>query len=446
MKEENKGQRLSRRILIITGIMLLVFGMTILISSFFTSKKKLASDIDESMRRRAEKIKTLNRATARNINGHLNEVYIQTLEGVAVSYDGDSDDADQDEVVMDDGESYEIEGEVEHSDGEWEISYDTNKSWVVYVPDYSAISAYTDYTEQYSFVDENGDVNSVATESQEKKKKEFIAEYDYGYYSSDDEISLYGLIPKVRDLDGDWIVFVDQCLYVAPGGYFYTERLSTGAGRLAKDFAPANYLSGRNNDLYNDGQAYIEKGKTNGWDGDFRYYVFSDEIMAAPVDNLYLDYLYADQVYAENPYNIAGFDEYNKTVEQYLADNGYQSYVINSVMFYDATEALQTLRKHTIWNTGVFVLFYVVIMGVLFMLLRPFILNSPQEEKEEAAEKTEDLRIPDAVAKELLSRINDTETSMGPNGYLDQLRLFVENKTDRPGTDGEEKEKNEEQE
>ncbi len=98
------------------------------------------------------------------------------------------------------------------------------------------------------------------------------------------------------------------------------------------------------------------------------------------------------------------------------------------ILFVDAAPQLKTL-KNQVRRVSVYaaVAYVLILAGAVAIELR----KSKIPEWEEAGSdghKEEDDHIPDQVAKVLLSKITDVEQSMGPNGYLDQLRDEIDSR------------------
>ena len=98
------------------------------------------------------------------------------------------------------------------------------------------------------------------------------------------------------------------------------------------------------------------------------------------------------------------------------------------ILFVDAAPQLKTL-KNQVRRVSVYaaVAYVLILAGAVAIELRKS-KNPEWEEAGSDGHKEEDDHIPDQVAKVLLSKITDVEQSMGPNGYLDQLRDEIDSR------------------
>ncbi|MBO4928284.1 MAG: hypothetical protein J5379_08565 [Clostridiales bacterium] len=259
----------------------------------------------------------------------------------------------------------------------------------------------------------------------------FSVRYDIVFGVDEDGQTAITVLPVIHDQDGDWLGEVDDSIVLQPGGLFFAEMLEPDAmGNLEPTLHPVNFESGENPDLYNAGLLIIEKDQTSGWKGDYRFYCYQEVVMAKPTDEYLIAYKYIDT------------EEDSSDLQETIEENGFDSYTLHSVIFYDASSELSDWTNHVIWNALVSLLVYVLIMAVITLLLYRI---SRQAEDEDSGEllNAGRLSISEELAKDLLHRIDSAESSMGPCGYLDEIRSavleHVENSEETESSDDEEK-------
>ncbi|MBO4928283.1 MAG: hypothetical protein J5379_08560 [Clostridiales bacterium] len=367
--DKHERKLFCKRILLIVGMVLLVICIALVTYTSIESRQKTIEKIDASLQTRADKIRTLNSAQLGTSIFELGED--------ALIIEGDGVFAD---LVLD---------------------VKTNDA----VPDYRM---------PYSYLP----TDPLVRMNRYRAEMELIfignVSGDTDASSLDAELPAFTAIPMplLRDTDDDWIGMSGIKYTFTPSGLIYGEQLQAEyrsmIGIYTKGFSD---LSQMNDELLEKSRDIIDQGTGFGWEGEYRYCCFAEDVLARQNDRdvSVIEYAYVDP----DRFTEAAIGSFISSGEE----KGYKKYTLHTVMFYDATEDLQTWNEHVIWNSGVVAGGYVVIMLVLGLLLFFMI---PVREKIEP--KPADEKIPDSLVQEMLRKIDAAEQSTGPNGYLDELR------------------------
>lgn len=163
--------------------------------------------------------------------------------------------------------------------------------------------------------------------------------------------------------------------------------------KYAYDFVGITTKAINNKELQEDAKAIVEKQTTGyGWNGSYRYMVEEEEI--------------------------------TETLRKYGAEGD----ALHYVLFVDASTELAAWKYWTIANTFVALFVYLVVLVISYLFLRTpgkkkveEVVAAEPEKEEEQEKKT----ISENLAKNLLDRLESTEQSIGPNGYLDEMRELI---------------------
>ncbi|MBO4928273.1 MAG: hypothetical protein J5379_08510 [Clostridiales bacterium] len=422
---EEKRRRLFRRVLILSGVILAAIFTCIVVFSSLSARDKMVSSIDTSMQRRAEKIKELNNARADDFSSYMFAAVLSYYdedgsfavfsslasdEQYIVSFPVEEDqNGDPDMTVALDKEGNPEVTVTLDKDGNPEVEINQVKVEGETGGDDTSFLARTEKAPAY------GTPVSFITDLDEPR---FLTDYSKVTYYDDDGEGVFDLwAASIVDFDGDTISAVGDRFFIAPGGLFYSEQIEVEYyDSLIIEYNALNHESATNTQLFSAGKEIMDSGRTSGWEDDYRFYCFSEDIYAKVDKENYVDYAYAldPESYGENLSSA-----YSKTLE----DNGYSLYTVRSVFFYDASGEMSLLRKHILWNSMAALLCVALMLAILAGLLYPLIRS--EEEKNDTDEEKPQEFLSEEMANEFLAGVNRTEESMGPNGYLDELREIV---------------------
>ena len=378
-KEE--WQCFCRRIMIAVGALLLASGIVLVSVLSFSSRKALIHDIDASLSKRARKIQSLHSAIS----------------------DIDDDYDFPDDMTAEEAAEYLLNTKAGYS-----------------VPEAESSIIYMDY----------GFVN---------KEQSFkaIVHYEPIYSVEEDDPVLYIPGPVIRDEDGDWFSANGGIYEIVPAGLFYSEILTQEyTGEYEIHVYGMNSESSLDTEHFNLAKEIFASEKKTGWDGENRYLCFEEELLIKNIvdyDYVYdVEYDYLSYAYLDpNRYSESQID----SMRSIGLDGGYQSYKLQTVMFSDASEELAAWRKEVTTRSLVTLGVYIVVMAALALFLRiytkKYVKDPFQVADEQDGADADSLMavIPESLGKELLSKIDSAEVSMGPNGYLDEMRTTIMQRT-----------------
>ncbi|MBO4687600.1 MAG: hypothetical protein J5636_03735 [Clostridiales bacterium] len=361
------------RILVTTSILILGIGVSSVISASVNSRKDIVQEIDRKLDVRARKILELTRFR----KDYYSEIY-------AYDYDQYEEDID--------------------------------------IVNYLSNNVLTD--------DANDERES---ESQDAPEYRIFMDSDIALENADGEMIQIDLL-TISDDAGDRIYFWNGNLLASVRGYFYKRYVFREEGEEdAEYFYPMNSYSFADQEMINAAESSIKEGEPFGWHGNYRYCIFT----------LYEGFTsgYESKVLMDLPYSSEDDISLDRTDGKYDYET-YSQYII----FEDVSAELANWRTWRRTNTfvmlGGWAVLTCLMAVVLHLLLKPKKDVSWIEigedglavEGEKLQMVSEDSReeapsidpISEKMATKLLSYISQSESSFGPNGYLEQLKDAIE--------------------
>ena len=416
---EKKVKDPSRTILIVSGILLFLIGAGVLIITSVQSRRKLIDEIDRSFANRADKIMSMH-----DLDG-------LTLVSRTESLDDDTSDGDGEGPSDTEGE-----GSDEGTDGEGsdaitqQIISGTGDIYSSYLPEFDIMTARADSVPGYSatwYVPEDIDRHSFFTDSY----------YSRMYlYTSSEVIITSGYL--VQDFDGDVSSTDVNGVIFQPGGLMFAETLQfDDVYNIKTMLKMVNVESQRLTELYTAAETCLKGEDLSGWENNYRYYIFSEEVFAKraekPED---ADAFYQPEI--EYMYKGKKADAAWDSIKSLMKENGFTEYTLRNILFYDASSDLETWQDHVLWNIGVvlgcYILFMLVLTALLYVSPKMGLAGTAGSKVSEdpSAEAGDGQAIsgPERcltkeAAEALLSKIDAAESFSGPNGYLEDLRETV---------------------
>ncbi|MBP5491502.1 MAG: hypothetical protein J6Y08_01520 [Clostridiales bacterium] len=247
----------------------------------------------------------------------------------------------------------------------------------------------------------------------------------YTYYFEDGK---GGSAPLFRDEFGDVFFIWNGYVVFEIDGYAYSYSLSNDFdGSAMKVFTAMNVQSSKDSQMKDLAREYIDKGEKSGWHENYRYYCWEirhldGHVIVVPDGD---DYVYSSNYTSPDPLYEPMY-VYEKDAEKLAKDSD----SLGCIFFYDASSERSLWVKHMAWNAIVVLSAYIVCMIILALL---FYIRRNKSESEVVAPETKVVKstaIPENIAKELLSYIEQSENSTGPSGYLDQMKESIRNNTE----------------
>ena len=252
----------------------------------------------------------------------------------------------------------------------------------------------------------------------------------------------------ITDEDGDQIILWDSKLVISPVGYFYIGeryRSETSKKYTYDSFGGYNDLSFTDDtDLSNAADELMAEGNRIGWHGEYRYCSWSREFVSMGFSSY------------ESEWNLP-FEEDGK--EKSTEETGVAEFARTYIFFEDGSAKLQewrvSVRNLSMIMGGVWIL----AMVILAFALRPLIAVPAEENESDGTGEGASVdgrgengdrglgdarraknpsggakppQISDELARELISYIDQSAASMGPNGYLEQMRDAIESHVKEP--------------
>lgn len=280
------------------------------------------------------------------------------------------------------------------------------------------------------------------TDETDPSDEESYSDFDsmYSYYISENHY--------VKDENGDsFIVNTYQ-----PGGLCYGETYFSTISMMLQDNVetrttyynvttprPLNIASNNHQDLAEYvSDVLMGSGRERGWKGNYRYlvfkvpatiYIFDEEahIIAQPKqDPMLPDLEIPDYYHGMHESVVTSFADYAEPVPLYLTQ----------YLFEDCAEAINAWRVKVATNVLVALAFSAILVLISFIFeksTRGAALSFGEKQGGLSADgdpKGSSMAagssvLPEESARDLLSQIDLAEQSMGPNGYLEQLRADI---------------------
>ena len=286
------------------------------------------------------------------------------------------------------------------------------------------------------------DDNDGTTDETDTDDPEDYSDFDsiYSSYISENHY--------VEDENGDGFVVNSY----QPGGLCYGETYFSTISMMLQDNVktrstyynvtaprPFNIASNNHQDLAEYvSDVLMGSGKETGWKGDYRYlvfkvpatvYIFDEEahIIAQPKQDPTLpDLEIPDYYHGMHETVVDSFTEEAEPVPLYLTQ----------YLFEDCAEAINAWRVKVATNVLVALAFSAILVLISFIFeksTRGAVLSSGEKQDGLSADgdsKSSSVAagsgvLPEESARDLLSQIDLAEQSMGPNGYLEQLRADI---------------------
>ncbi|MBO4687599.1 MAG: hypothetical protein J5636_03730 [Clostridiales bacterium] len=269
------------------------------------------------------------------------------------------------------------------------------------------------------------------------------------YYTEGPNGELLMAGAAIIDPDGDGYFLLDDDPLFVYGGLGYHDDIVASVYSdfdepvVSLGFVGMNSASMENEDLHEVARGISnrlsEARKNNvideratevGWYGDYRYIDF---VHAVYYSDLPGAFVYTDLLSDGGTVEVTSEDEdssddsFNKIYLDTDNENGLGSSLImhgETVLFIDAGPELAAWKKQVQRAIVYLAAAYIIIVaGTAF--LENYKRKTPEITNDTAPVGSQN-QIPTHIARSLLQRINDAELSMGPNGYLDQLRNEIE--------------------
>ena len=264
-----------------------------------------------------------------------------------------------------------------------------------------------------------------------------------------DNLDYGGYLPVILDEDGDYIYYINGRFVITINGLYYGDvMILDGVSSSATEtFGALNSYSEENTEVKAAAKEMVEKEQPNGWYKEYRYVNWVVLVGRPERSNTGV------LLKSFRP----GEEQDNNIHMSFTSDVAFESLnTLRYILFLDGSAFLYQWRMWTVYNSIVMLLLDAVIMAVLAILLRsprgskrdaPVTENAEESgvvktgetvraEEGLAHDPPEDTmcgetrsfgrKIPKDVARELLSYISQSEASLGPNGYLDQMRELIE--------------------
>ncbi|MBP5491485.1 MAG: hypothetical protein J6Y08_01435 [Clostridiales bacterium] len=214
----------------------------------------------------------------------------------------------------------------------------------------------------------------------------------------------------VTDTDGESMIIWNNHLNMPVSGYAYNLYYMNTGDSDSSNLIGMNPESKRDNDMKAVAEEVFAENTTGGWHEEYRY--------AIVTTSSYMDETGHYTTIDELPY--AEPDE-TKPSGQMIQQS-------KLLFFEDGSAEMKAWRTNTLYTSLIALAAWVVVMVVLGVLLK---LSDKKitvaSAFESGADKTVSPdRIPENLAKNLLDQIDQNETSLGPNGYLDQMRDLIQ--------------------
>ncbi|MBP5491484.1 MAG: hypothetical protein J6Y08_01430 [Clostridiales bacterium] len=216
----------------------------------------------------------------------------------------------------------------------------------------------------------------------------------------------------ISDTSGDkYLIWENQIIYSMQGYRYMCER----SLRQGDEYFVVN----AENEYSYDGEmikaanSFIEENKDEGWYKDLRFTTCTYYLCSEPSgeSEIGLQYYFIDEY------------PYEKLDKERKAETEKVEVIYKEIFFEDGSAQMKQWRTWTLENALFALGFWIVCMVVLYFCVKAFL-----KEKKEKPEVTSEAAISEELAKELLLQINQSETSLGPNDYLDQMRTLIENR------------------
>lgn len=263
---------------------------------------------------------------------------------------------------------------------------------------------------------------------------------DDAVYTLDEDYNVMRQINTtvITDDDGDQIILWDNKIVISPVGYFYIgERYRTEKSTEYRyeSYGGYNDLSLTDDaDLSEAADALMAKGATCGWQDEYRYCSWTRDFVNVGFSAY------------ESEWNFP-FEEDGK--EKPAHETGQSEFYRTYIFFEDGSEELQAWRASVRNLSMVMGAVWLLAMLILAVALRPLIsVPAPKGETDGAEEGAsvegrggngdritgfagrakspsggaQPPQISEELAQELISYIDQSAASMGPNGYLEQMR------------------------
>ncbi|MBO4473653.1 MAG: hypothetical protein J5750_01935 [Clostridiales bacterium] len=299
-----------------------------------------------------------------------------------------------------------------------------------------------EYSDYFFYSDPTTDYYSDGLNAQGEQPRYSLNEY----YTEgpNNELLLAGA--AIIDPDGDGFFLLGDAPLFIYGGLGYHDDIVASSysdfdePSVSLGFVGMNSASMENEDLHEVAKdisnRISEARKSNeieerateiGWYGDYRYIdfvhaVYYSDFMGLVAYNVALSDGGSVEVMVEDG-EVSSDDTYEKIYMETNAGDGIgNSLVLHSetVLFIDAGPELTAWKKQVRRAAVYLAIAYIVIVAGT-VILENWKRSTPKVADDEAPAAPQD-QIPAHIARRLLLRINDAEQSMGPNGYLDQLK------------------------
>ncbi|MBO7564763.1 MAG: hypothetical protein J6T40_07995, partial [Clostridiales bacterium] len=240
------------------------------------------------------------------------------------------------------------------------------------------------------------------------------------------------------DPDGDTI----EIWYLSLGGYGYRSFLGFSFGvyeneerlnyYLITDFSGITEESTDNKDLRSSLESILQEGKTRGFEKSYRYLVFKVPCVLSG-KHFYVETAF-EMLESNNTHYVLTPDigpMHAKTDRQYMFEgrNGEEMTVYLPVILFEETSPYRQAYAFRMFRYALILL----VIGLSFILLTAILERTLKGKTPSDANVEEDFdtETPEGVlseekARTLLYHIEQAEQSMGPNGYLEQLKEDIE--------------------
>ena len=218
----------------------------------------------------------------------------------------------------------------------------------------------------------------------------------------------------ITDTNGDRYYVWEDTMNAYLEGYFYYEVTMNFGDSYSSDLQGMNDMSLSDSNMKEAVKEILKEDKTGGWYEEYRYTTWTHAMVAISDDPL-VGYTYVDVF----PYETED--------SHYDYDLSEARYKFTYILFEDGAVQMKEWREETTRNAVIAFSAWVVCMVVLAVLMHFTGANKADtEEKTEADGGTASFsNIPVELGKELLLQVDQTESCMGPNSYLDQMRELI---------------------
>ena len=379
MKKRNRA--VYFRTLVTAGIVLLLAGVSVVVPIVRSEKGRVEKELDDKLSRRVNKL-------------------IGTSD-----YNAEASTA----MYMDDPDSY-----------------------------YEMMSVY-DYLRSTIRQDEPLNIETFHVDSEDV----YVPVYMMSSVDPETDLEMQETLTYFEDDDNTRIYFWNQLLFMQESGLYFgsQETTSPGLESVSDSLSAMNLYSQREAGLEDVARDLLKNGDLDGWYKDYRYctWFFFDGITEGSEELVSIDRM---------PFQVLS-DEEQEALD---ADYG-MTMKLSFIVFEDGTELLSGWRTKTIQISlvalAIWAFFMIVTAVLLYVFMKPEkrdgtvwvevgpdgTVLDPDESSDGASSKaapadmqagSSEGKITESLADELLGFISQSEASMGPSGYLDQMRDLIE--------------------